>query len=184
MHNRPLTPTDVPRVIVRIRNTLFHIKRSDEMYSMVLMMAMAPTPDASAFGRAKGGCTGNSCHGAVVSSSCYGSSCHGGRGGLFHGKSGNSCNGGGGLFGHHNKGCSGSSCHGGGGGLFHGNRNSCHGGGGGLFHGRSGGCHGGGCYGSVAVATADCCGGTTVAPATTATPAKTMPAPAPVPEKK
>jgi hypothetical protein len=181
MHTDP-DPEDVPRVIVRIRNTLFHIKRSDEMYSMVLMMAMAPTPDASAFGRAKGGCTGNSCHGAmVVSNSCYGSSCHGGRGGLFHGRGGNSCNGGG-MFGHHKSGNS--CCGGGGGGLFHGNRNSCHGGGGGLFHGRSGGCHGGGCYGSVAVSTADCCGGTMVAPAAPAAPAKTMPAPAPVPEKK
>ena len=136
------------------------------MYSMVLMMAMAPAPDASAFGGRSGGCHGSSCHGTVARSSCHGG------GGLFHGNR-TSCHGGGLHHGDRN------SCHGGGG-MFHGNRgSSCHGGGGGLFHGRSGGCHGGGCYGSVAVA--DCCGGTTAAPGT---PAKTMPAPNPVPDKK
>jgi hypothetical protein len=67
------------------------------MYSMVLMMAMAPTPDATAFGGKL--LAGHSCHGAVVASASCNGGCHGGN---FLG-----------LRGHlKSHGCHGSSCHG------------------------------------------------------------------------
>ena len=60
------------------------------MYSMVLMVAMAPSGDVAGFGH-KGGCNG-----------CYGGGC-----------SGSSCHGGGGFLGmRHKHGCSGG-CYGG-----------------------------------------------------------------------
>jgi uncharacterized protein (TIGR03000 family) len=122
------------------------------MYSMVLMAALATSPDAASFGRGGGcygGCTGTvvsvgctGCTGAVVplggccsgscfgscfgssccGGSCYSSGCCGGRGGLF----------GGGLFGLRARLFGGGGCCGG----------SCY----------SSGCCGGSCYSS-------CCGG-------------------------
>jgi hypothetical protein len=146
---------------------------------MVLMMAMTPTTDATAFGgKMLGGhsCHGSSCHGAVVASSgCHGSShsnsCHGG--GHFLGLRGRGCHGSschGTVVaaapaatvsaGCHGSSCHGTSCHGGGHFLGH-RSNSCHGcHGGGLFsrlfsgHGNS--CSGGGCTGAAPAAPACC----------------------------
>lgn len=120
------------------------------MYSLLLMTAMAGSPDAAAFGWRSGGCNG--CYGgAAIGCSGY-SSCYGGGG--FSGCGGFSCSG---------YSCSGyASCNGCSGGGFlglglmgrlHGRRASCNGCSGYSCYGSS--CHGGGysagwgsCYGS------------------------------------
>ena len=136
------------------------------MYSLLLMSAMAGTPDAAAFGGRRdagchgctgavaascyGGCYGSdagaACYGSCYGSSCYGSACYGSSG--CQGDGGGLLRGG--LFGlrggrkaascHGSTACYGS-CHGG---SCHGAScyGSCHGAGAGA------GCHGAACYGS------------------------------------
>ena len=111
------------------------------MYSLLLMTAMAGSPDAAAFGWRSGGCNG--CYGgAAVGCSGY-SSCYGCSG--YSGCSGNSCSG---------YSCSGySSCNGCNGGFLghgllsrlHSRRASCHGCSGSSCYGSS--CYGSSCHG-------------------------------------
>lgn len=112
------------------------------MYSLLLMTAVAGSPDAAAFGWRSNGCCG--CSGGVAVGCSGYSSCHGCTG--YSGCNGGGCTG---------YSCSGYSscngCNGGGHGLFsrwHSRRASCHGCSG---YSSCNGCHGGhaaGCWGS------------------------------------
>jgi uncharacterized protein (TIGR03000 family) len=118
----------------------FCLLEVNEMYSVVLMMAMSGGAEVPDFGR-RGGCHGcnGGCHGVVSHGchgdrhGCWGDGCRGGcRGGGFLG----------GLFRKRDRGCHG--CHG-----CHGVSHGCHGA---VMHGCHGGCVGGhGCHGGTVI---------------------------------